>query len=323
MSLSLQAMPLSLVTQEKRPHPVNPLGMSTLLPKHRDFASPANLERLLQPLPMKLLKQVAADFQFDKWPRKITFLPYFRMHLLLALTRYQTLSELQDALQNDPLFALHGAHLQVSVSALAQLPARRGSAAFVALLETVLTQVADLPQQTRRCRTLTTATLQSIQELLLQTQIVDSSTFRLPPAIATWAQTHEAAAGFKLHLRLSAGYGGLAQIDFAPAREHDRPHLEPLIEGAEPGSLFLLDRGYQDYTLFDRLTGQEIFFVSKLKRSHVIERKAEQELGERSLPAATGSSGNCACGWEARGSGPRMSIGSWTSLRPMGRKPPW
>jgi hypothetical protein len=285
MSLSLQPMPLSLVTQEKRPHPVNSLAMSTLLPKHRDFATPANLDRLLQPLPLKLLRQVATDFQFDQWARKITFLPYFRMHLLLALTRYQTLSELRDALQNDPLFALHGAHLQVSVSALAQLPARRGSSAFAALLETVLTEVADLSQQTRRCRTLTTATLTSIQELLLQTQIVDSSTFRLPPAIATWAKTHDQAAGFKLHLRLAAGYGGLAQIDFSPAREHDRPHLEPLIEGVEPGSIFLLDRGYQDYTLFDRLTGQGIFFVSKLKRSHVIERIAEQELGGAITPS--------------------------------------
>jgi hypothetical protein len=255
--------------------------MSTLVPKHREFASPDNLARLLQPLPKKLLLQTAEEFQFDKWARKITFGPYFRMHLLLALTRYQTLSELQDALAHDPLFARHGAHLVVSVSALSQLPARRGSGAFAVLLDAVLAQVAALPHSSRRCRSLTTATLTSIQELLLQTQIVDATAFRLPPAIAPWAKTNQSAAGFKLHLRLAAGYGGLAQIDFSPAREHDRPHLEPLLEHAQAGDLFLFDRAYQDYSLFDRLTEQGLFFVTKLKRSHsskiVFERSLEEE----------------------------------------------
>jgi Transposase DDE domain len=256
--------------------------MSTLLPQHREFANPANRDRLLHPLPAKLLQQVAADFQFDKWARKITFLPYFRMHLLLALTRYQTLSELQAALREDPLFALHGAHLSVSVAALAQIPQRRGSGTFAVLLEHVLSKVAELPHASRRGRALTTTTLKSIQELLITTQIVDASTFRLPPAVATWAKTHPHAAGFKLHLRLSAGYGGLAQIDFSPAKEHDRPHLEPLIADAQAGDLFLFDRAYQDYTLFDRLTDKGVFFVTKLKRGHACAVVSQESLGDRS-----------------------------------------
>jgi hypothetical protein len=259
--------------------------MSALPLPHRDFHNPANLARLLQPLPRQLLEQTASEFEFDKWARKITFLPYFRMHLLLALTRYRTLHDLQAALQEDPLFAVHGAHLEVSVSALAQLPARRGSGAFEALLPPVLEQVAALPHPSRRARALTTGALQGIQALLVQTQIVDSSTFPLPPAVATWAKSRSNAAGFKLHLRLAAGYGGLAQIDLAPAREQDRPHLDPLLEGAEPGSIFLFDRGYQDYTLFDTLTDRQLFFVSQLKRNHAAEVWEEQELGEETTPS--------------------------------------
>jgi hypothetical protein len=63
------------------------------------------------------------------------------MHLLLALARYQSLSELPVALREDPLFALHGAHLSVSVAALAQFPQRRDPAAFAALLKTVLATI--------------------------------------------------------------------------------------------------------------------------------------------------------------------------------------
>src|SRR5437867_12751607 len=72
--------------------------MSSLSPKHREFQNPVNLARLLAPLPPKLLQQVAAAFECDKWARKITFAPYFKMHLLLSLTRYTTLSDLHRAL---------------------------------------------------------------------------------------------------------------------------------------------------------------------------------------------------------------------------------
>lgn len=256
--------------------------MSSLANQHREFHDPAVLGRLLRPLPQKLLQQVASDDEWDKWSRKITFHPYFRMQLLLALTRYQTLTELQAAMQQDPLFARHGARLEVSVSGLAQIPSRRGSGPFHELLAHVLPLVQELPQQTRRSRVLTTAHLQSVQHLLAQTQIIDSSTFKLPPAIAKWAKTHDhdgGAAGYKLHLRLAAGYGGLAQIDFSPAKEHDRPHLDPLAEGAEPGSIFLVDRGYQDYGLFERWTEGGCFFVSKLKKSHSALVLAERDLG--------------------------------------------
>ena len=148
--------------------------MSSFTPEYREFHNPATLKRL---------REVAADFQWDKWAQKITFLPYFRMQLLLALTRYATLTERRAAMQQDPLFALYGARLEVWVSGLAQVHARRGSAPFAALLEQVFPRVAELPQQSKRWRVLTTATLFSIQHLLAQTQIVDSSTFKLPPPL--------------------------------------------------------------------------------------------------------------------------------------------
>lgn len=243
------------------------------------------LARFLQPLPAKLLREVAAEYQFDKHHRKITFEPYFRMHLMLALSRYETLHEVQQAMRDDPLFRLHGANLEVSVSALSQVPERRGSGAFEELLQVAFDALAAVPHSIKRARGLTTTTLQSIQDLLVRTQIVDSSTFSLPPSIAEWAKTRSNAAGFKLHLRLSGGYGGVAQVEFSPAREHDRRHLDALIAAATPGDLFLLDRGYQDYRLFDRLSDRQLFFVSKLKRDHHCEVIEERDLERTVTPS--------------------------------------
>jgi IS4 transposase len=119
----------------------------------------------------------------------------------------------------------------------------------------------------------------------VRTQIADSSTFVLPPAVAQWAQTEPAgdAAGYKLHLRLSGGYGGVAQFHFSPAREHDSPHLNPLVTDLEAGDILLVDRGYLDYGRFDRWTKRGIYFVSKLRKNHSDEVLEEQDLGHREM----------------------------------------
>ncbi|CAO0819622.1 hypothetical protein DFAR_1040009 [Desulfarculales bacterium] len=38
-----------------------------------------------------------------------------------------------------------------------------------------------------------------------------------------------------------------------------------------PGSILVLDRGYQDYDLFGKWTGQGVFFVTHLKSNAVVE----------------------------------------------------
>jgi hypothetical protein len=154
---------------------------SSLQSKHREFANPAVVAKLLQPWPQSVLQAAAEQAGWDQWSRKITFQPYFRLQLLLARTRYTPLREVQWASQHDPLFARHGARLEVSVPALSLVPERRGAAPFLAVLAPVLAAVQKLPHRSRRARGLTTATRKGIQELLVRTQISDSTTFPLPP----------------------------------------------------------------------------------------------------------------------------------------------
>lgn len=259
--------------------------MSSLQPQHREFANPAVVAKLLQPLPKATLQTVADQFGWDRWSRKITFAPYFRLQLLLGLTRYSSLRELQWASQHDPLFAHHGARLEASVPALSLVPERRGAAPFLALLPPVLAAVQALPHRGRQARGLTTATLKGIQELLVRTQIADSTTLALPPTVAQWAQTQPAgdSAGYKLHLRLAGGYGGVAQFSFSPSREHDSPHLDPLVTDLQPGDILLVDRGYLDYARFDQWTARGLFFVSKLRQNHTDEVLWERDLENRKL----------------------------------------
>jgi IS4 transposase len=83
-----------------------------------------------------------------------------------------------------------------------------------------------------------------------------------------------------MHLRLSGGYGGVSQVEFSPAKEHDRRHLDTLLASAKEGDIFLFDRGYQDFRLFDRLSDRKVMFVSKLKRGCTIEEVERKEIGE-------------------------------------------
>ncbi|CAO0821648.1 hypothetical protein DFAR_2510008 [Desulfarculales bacterium] len=49
----------------------------------------------------------------------------------------------------------------------------------------------------------------------------------------------------------------------------------------DPGFILVLDRGYQDYALFGKWTGQDVFFVTRLKSNAVFEVMANIGQGLR------------------------------------------
>src|SRR5699024_9411355 len=93
-------------------------------------------------------------------------------------------------------------------------------------------------------------------------KIIDSSTLPLNLGNHQWAEFRKTKSGVKLHLRLVFMDKGLSYPDQAVitnAKEHDRGHLEVLVDD-------------QDcmYVLFDRMTDEGHFFVSRLRKNAVV-----------------------------------------------------
>lgn len=64
--------------------------------------------------------EIADQFEYDWHARKLTFEPHLRGQILMQATAYRSTHDYQWAAANDPLFASHGAAVEISASGLAQ-----------------------------------------------------------------------------------------------------------------------------------------------------------------------------------------------------------
>jgi hypothetical protein len=106
---------------------------------------------------------------------------------------------------------------------------------------------------------------------------MDSSTIDLCLEIFDWAKFRQTKGAIKLHLLLDHdGYlpsfaiiteGNVSDIKVARQFHFD------------PGTIVVDDRGYNDYALFGRWTGQGVYFVTRMKDNALYE-----VIGEREVP---------------------------------------
>ena len=94
-------------------------------------------------------------------------------------------------------------------------------------------------------------------------QLIDSTTIPLNQTWFPWAKFRKTKAGIKLHLNLCY----LDKDNHYPesfvltnACEHDRQHFEVFVDKVE--APYVVDRGYFDYQLLDRMNRDGYFFVS-------------------------------------------------------------
>ena len=92
---------------------------------------------------------------------------------------------------------------------------------------------------------------------------IDSSTIDLCLSAYDWAKFRRKKGAIKLHLRLDHdGY----LPDFAVVTEGKVSDIRALSAfDFEPGSIYVFDRGYNDYRLFGDLCEKGVFFVTRMK----------------------------------------------------------
>ena len=99
-------------------------------------------------------------------------------------------------------------------------------------------------------------------------QIIDSTTIQLNKTWYPWAKFRKTKAGIKLHLNLcylDKDNQYPEKFAITNASEHDRNHFEILVDKTE--ATYVVDRGYFDYRLLDRMTRDGYFFVTRIKKN--------------------------------------------------------
>ncbi|CAO0821082.1 transposase [Desulfarculales bacterium] len=101
-----------------------------------------------------------------------------------------------------------------------------------------------------------------------------SSTITLCLNLFPWAEYKRAKGGVKARIMLDHDDYMPSFVLLTEAKVADVTVAQGL--ALNPGSILILDRGYQDYALFSKWTGQGVFFSTRLKSNAVFEVMANR-----------------------------------------------
>ncbi len=98
---------------------------------------------------------------------------------------------------------------------------------------------------------------------------LDSTTISLCLGLFPWAKFRKTKGGVKAHVLLDYDDYLPSYVLITEAKRSDVKMADafPL----NPGSVVVMDRGYNDYALFGRWTAQEIYFVTRLKENAALQ----------------------------------------------------
>ena len=98
---------------------------------------------------------------------------------------------------------------------------------------------------------------------------LDSTTISLCLELYPWAKYRRAKGGVKAHVLLDHDDDLPSYVLITEAKQSDVRVAQSLDLNA--GSIVAMDRGYNDYALFGKWTGQGVFFVTRLKEKAIYE----------------------------------------------------
>lgn len=99
------------------------------------------------------------------------------------------------------------------------------------------------------------------------TYAIDSTTITLCMSLFPWAKYTSTKGGIKLHTVLEMRSELPCVMDMTHAQVHDSKATRQLIDRLPPMSVVVMDRGYNDYELFELLCNRETTFVTRLKEN--------------------------------------------------------
>lgn len=208
------------------------------------------------------LKNFAEEFNWHQ--RKIFFQPFFRAMILSQIDKTKSLRDLGMKVNQDPLYKVAGAQMEVSVPALSMTLAKKDPAVYIKILEKVLQKIHSLGADEKRAREITKE-LNCIKDLLSSTKIFDSTTCMLSPKLSAWAKYDDDQAGIRVHLKFGGGYCGLEKVIVSSARDNDSKYFKDLLDlEHEKDKIYLHDCGYRKLTTYREITTSGNYFVTKL-----------------------------------------------------------
>jgi predicted kinase len=225
----------------------------------------------LAPICTKKFTTAVAEYQQDKYTKKLTTTAYLKLFLLAQLQSREGLRHIAD----EVLCKDFQRELGLTSISAAQL-SRKHKQVDPELLRHVFERLAGR-----------VIARQGAPLNRHKIKIIDSTTVTLCLQKFKWAEFRKTKAGIKIHMRIAYMDEQTVIPEKAKvtvAKKNDRTQMNELVH--EPGVTYVFDRGYIDYAAFDRYCLEGIWFVTRLKRNTHIEPLEELVVPEGSSVSA-------------------------------------
>lgn len=107
-------------------------------------------------------------------------------------------------------------------------------------------------------------------------KLIDSSTISMAKTYFQWAEFRSTKSGIKLHTKFNLNKGIPEIIVVSNAKQHDRTKMKELI--TNDNCIYIFDKGYVDYKIFDEFSSKGIRFITRLKDNAAITEISNCEI---------------------------------------------
>jgi hypothetical protein len=226
----------------------------------------------MEHLPMHALRRAVKRYDGERYTKRFSCLDQFLCMAFAQLSGRHSLREIEICLRAHQAKLYHlGIRGGIARSTLAEANERRDWRIY-----------AEFAQQL-----ITTARRLYINEplgveLAQTAYALDSTTIELCLSVFPWARATPAAiGGIKLHTLLDVRGAIPTLIHVSAAQLHDIHMLDLLVP--ETGALYIMDRGYLDFSRLYHLHCQGAFFLMRAKRNLRVQRRYSHRVSNPSL----------------------------------------
>lgn len=228
--------------------------------------------QLMQHLPLQTFRRLVAKHDGNRYVKRFSCLDQFLCMAFAQLTGRESLRDIEVCLRAHRAKLYHlGIRSRVARSTLADANEQRDWRIYAefaqALIATARPLYADEPLGL---------------ELAQTAYALDSTTIELCLSVFPWARAPHAGCGaIKLHTLLDIRGAIPTVIHLSEARWHDVHMLDQIVP--EPGAIYLMDRGYLDFSRLYRFHCEGAFFLMRAKKHLRATRRYSHAVADRSL----------------------------------------
>lgn len=225
--------------------------------------------QLMEFAPWHTFRRLVAKYHGDFNVRTFSCLDQFLSMAFAQLTYRESLRDIEACLRAQPTKLYHmGLRGTVSRSALADANERRDWRIYAEFAHVLIRTARRLYAQ------------DSLSVDLTETvYALDATTIDLCLSLFPWAKFRTTKAAVKLHTLLDLRGAIPSFIHISDGKLHDVNVLDVLI--AEPGSFYVMDRGYLDFERLYRLHQSSSFFVTRAKSNFKFKRVYSRPVDRR------------------------------------------